>query len=241
MLGTFALILAVTAAADPRPDLVELQLAGQQRQALARVEQELADRPEPSRKLGLDFLRGHLLDLLSRFGDAPEAFVRALAATPALKPHALYRLAYDQDRLGHPEVATGLLATMIAGNLSSPLTPEAVRLLNRVIAEGGDCQNLRRLRTEFMPAPQRREIQLIQSDCAQHTGYPDVARGLLMSLLGESQDDETARMAAERLAATISESEHGRVPLLIGITFQRHNDFDRALVMLQRALGKGDA
>ncbi|HEY4562522.1 MAG TPA: hypothetical protein VIJ36_06060, partial [Thermoanaerobaculia bacterium] len=64
MLGTFALILAVTAAADPRPELVELQLAGQHRQALARVEQELADRPEPSRKLGLDYLRGHLLDTL---------------------------------------------------------------------------------------------------------------------------------------------------------------------------------
>src|SRR6185369_16295897 len=100
---------------------------------------------------------------------------------------------------------------------------------------------LRRLRSEAMPAPQRREIEVAQGDCAQRTGYPDIARGLRVSLLGESQDDEAARVAAERLAATISESEHGRVPLLIGITFQRHNDFDRALLMLQRALGKGDA
>jgi len=240
MLGTFALILAVTAA-DPRPDLVELQLAGQSRQALARVEQELAERPEPSRKLGLDYLRGNLLDTLTRFEDAMDAFARALAATPTLKLHALYRLAYDHDRMGHPEVAAGLLATTVAGDLSSPLLPEAVRLLDRVIAEGGDCQNLRRLRTESMPVPQRREVQLAQGNCALHTGYPDIARGLLVSLLGESQDDEIARLAAERLAATISESEHGRVPLLIGITFQRHNDFDRALVMLQRALGKGNA
>src|SRR6476660_6710883 len=136
MLGTFALILAATAA-DPRPDLVELQLAGHHRQALARVEQELADRPEPSRKIGLDYLRGYLLDTLRQLEEATEAFIRTLAATPPLKPHALYRLAYDEDLLGHPEMAAGLLATSIAGDLSSPLTPEAVRLLNRVIKEGG--------------------------------------------------------------------------------------------------------
>ncbi len=239
MLGTFALILAVTAA-DPRPELVELQLAGQHRQALARVEQELADRPEPSRKLGLDYLRGHLLDTLGRYGDAVVSFVRTLSATPPLKPHAYYRLAYDQDLLGHPEVASGLVANTAAGDPSSPLLPEAVRLLSRTIVEGGDCQILRRLRTEAMPAPQRREVQLALGSCAQRTGSPEVARSLLVSLLGESQDDEIARLAAERLATTISESEHGRVPLLIGIAFQKHNEFDRALVMLQRALGKGD-
>ncbi|HET9209274.1 MAG TPA: transglycosylase SLT domain-containing protein [Thermoanaerobaculia bacterium] len=240
MLGTFALALAVTAA-DPRPDLVELQLTGQQQQALARVEQELAERPEPSHKLGLDYLRGHLLDTLRRLEDAGEAFARTLTAAPALKLHAYYRLAYDADLLGHPEVAAGLVANTAAGDPSSPLLPEAIRLLARTIVEGGDCQLLRRLRTEAMPAPQRREIQLAQVNCAQRTGYPDFARSLLVSLLGESQDDEIARLAAERLAATISESEHGRVPLLIGITFQRHNDLDRALLMLQRALGKGDA
>src|SRR3954468_3779236 len=241
MLGTFALILAVTATPDPRPELVELQLAGQHRQALARVEQELADRPEPSRKLGLDYLRGHLLDTLVRLEDATQAFLRALTTTPPLKLHAYYRLAHDYDLMGHPEMATGLVANAVAEAPSSPLLPEAVQLLARTIAKGGDCQHLRRLRTEAMPAPQRREIQLAQGDCALRTGYPEIARGLLVSLLGESQDDEIARRAAERLWATVSESEHGRVPLLIGITFQKHNDFDRALVMLQRALGKGDA
>jgi soluble lytic murein transglycosylase len=240
MLGTFALILAATAA-DPRPDLVELQLAGQYRQALARVEQELAERPEPSHKLGLDYLRGHLLDTARRFGDAIGVYAQTLTVVPPLKLHAYYRLAYDQDLLGHPEVAAGLVANAAAGDPSSPLLPEAVRLLSRTVAEGGDCQLLRRLRSEAMPAPQRREIQLAQGSCALRTGYREIARGLLVSLLGESQDDETARLAAERLADAISESEHGRVPLLIGITFQRHNDFDRALVMLQRALGKGDA
>src|SRR5436305_101634 len=239
MLGTFALILAVTAAADPRPDLVELQLAGQHRQALARVEQELAERPEPSRKLGLDYLRGHLLDTLGRYEDAIGAFARTLTASPSLKLHAFYWMAYDQDRLGHPEVASGLVANTVAGDPSSPLLPEAVRLLARTIVRGGDCRILQRLRAESMPPPQRREIEFARGECALH-GYPEVARSVFVSLLGESQDDEIARLAAERLATIISESEHGRVPLLIGITFQKHNDFDRALIMLQRALGKGN-
>ncbi|PYQ58126.1 MAG: hypothetical protein DMF53_21010, partial [Acidobacteria bacterium] len=239
MLGTFALILAATAAADPRPELVELQLAGQHRQALARVEQELAERPEPSRKLGLDYLRGHLLDTLGRYEDAIGAFARTLTASPSLKLHAFYWMAYDQDRLGHPEVASGLVANTVAGDPSSPLLPEAVRLLARTIVRGGDCRILQRLRAESMPPPQRREIEFARGECALH-GYPEVARSVFVSLLGESQDDEIARLAAERLATIISESEHGRVPLLIGITFQKHNDFDRALIMLQRALGKGN-
>jgi soluble lytic murein transglycosylase len=235
--------LSVTAVtvADPRPELVELQLAGQQRQALSRVELELAERPDASRKLGLDYLRGHLLDTLRRFADATEAFARTLGATPSLKLYGYYRLALDQDRLGHPEVAAGLVATAAAGDPASPLTPEAVRLLDRTIAEGGDCQLLRLLRAELMPGPQRREVQLLQGSCALRTGYPEIARSLLVNLIEENRDDEVAGLAAERLAAIISESEHGRVPMLGGLTFVRQGDFERALVLLQRAAGKGNA
>ncbi len=239
MLGTFALILAA-AAADPRPELVELQLAGQPRQALARVEQELAERPAPSHRLGLDYLRGHLLDSLSRFDEAAEAFARTLTASPALKLHAYYRMAYDADLQGHPEVASGLVSNAVGGDPSSPLLPEAVRLLDRTLLRGGDCKILQYLRSESMPPPQRREIELARGECALR-GYPEVARSVFVSLLGQSQDDGIALRAAERLAATLSESEHGRVPLLVGTTFQRHGDLERALIMLQRALGKGDA
>jgi soluble lytic murein transglycosylase len=241
MLVTFALALAVTAA-DPRPELVELQLAGKSANALARAEQELAANPEASRKLGLDYLRGHLLDALRRFPEAAEAFGRTIETTPGLKLYSYYRMALDQDRLGHPEVAAGLLATAVAGGKDSPLLPEAARLLDRTLDAGGDCRLLRRLRTESLPAPQRREMQLAQGECALRTGgYRDIARSLLVNLLEESRDDETARLAAERLAPMVSESEHGRVPMLLGLTFERHSDFDKALIWLQRAAGKGNA
>ncbi|MEO6195547.1 MAG: transglycosylase SLT domain-containing protein [Thermoanaerobaculia bacterium] len=240
MLGTFALALAVTVA-DPRPELVEHLLAGRSAQALARAEQELAANPEASRKLGLDYLRGHLLDSLGRFPDALEAFARTIASTPALKFHGRYRLALDQDRLGHPEVAAGLLATAVGSAADSPLLPEAVRLLDRTLATGGDCKLLRTLRTESMPASQQREIQLTRAECAQRTGYLEIARSLLVNLIEASRDDETARLAAERLAPMVSVSEHGRAPMLLGLTFERHSDFGRALIFLQRAAGKGNA
>lgn len=241
MLGLFTFALAV-AAADPRPELVELQLAGQPQQALARVEQEIAQHPQESRRLDLDYLRGHLLDTLHRFGEASDAFVRALASAPAaLQPYSRYRLALDHYRLGHPEVAAGLVASVVSGEPRSPLIAEAVRLLDQALAEGGDCQLLSRLRAEALPAPQRREIELARGGCSLRTGYSELARSLLVSLIQEDPDDETARRAAEQLAGLVSEAEHGRVPMLLGFTFQQHDDFDRALPLLQRAQGKGDA
>jgi soluble lytic murein transglycosylase-like protein len=240
MLGLFTFALAV-ATADPRPDLVELQLAGQQQQALVRVEQELALSSEGSRRIGIAYLRGHLLDGLRRYEEAAEAFVRAMAAVPALQSYSRYRVALAQDRMGHPEVAAGLVATVVAGDPRSPLVPEAVWLLDHALAEGGDCKLLSQLRAESLPRPQRRQIDLMRAECALRNRYPELARGLLVSLIQEDSDDEPARRAAERLATLISEGEHGRVPMLIGFTLERHDDFDRALPMLQRALGKGNA
>jgi len=164
-----------------------------------------------------------------------------MASTPSLQSYSRYRVAVAQDRLGHPEVAAGLIATVVAGDPRSPLVPEAVLLLEHAITAGGDCKLLSQLRAESLPRPQRRQIELARGECALRNGYPELARGLLVSLIQEDSDDEPARRAAERLAGIVSEAEHGRVPMLIGATLERHDDFDRALKLLQRALGKGDA
>lgn len=240
MFGTFTLALTVVVA-DPRPELVELQLAGQHRQALARVEQELAARPEPSRRLGLSYLYGHLLDVAGKPGEASQAFVNALGESPSLQLYSRYRAALDLDRLGHPEMAAGLVAKVVAGDPQSPLIPEAVRLLAHTLGERGDCRVLRGLRPEVLPTPQRREIQLAQGDCALRTGYPEFARSLLASLLAEDRGDEPALAAADRLAGLVSQAERGRLPMLIGFTFHQHSEFDRALRHLQQASGRGNA
>jgi len=240
MFGTLTLAVAVTVA-DPRAELVELQLAGQPRQALARVEQEMAEQPELSRRLGLGFLYAHLLDATGRRGDGSKAFVNAIGETPALELYSRYRAALDLDRLGHPEMAAGLVAKVPASAPKSPLIPEAVWLLAHTLREGGDCQVLRGLRPEVLPAAQRRAIQLAQGDCALRTGHPDRARGLLAGLLDESRADEPARGAADRLAGMVPEAEAGRLPMLIGFTFHQHSEFDRAVRQLQQATGRGDA
>lgn len=236
MLGTLTLAVVV-GLADPRPQLVELQLAGKAREALAHTEQELADRPADARRMGLAYLRGHLLEILGQTREAGEAFADVIAGTPALSAYSRYRLALEQERMEHPEVAAGLVATALAGNPPAPLVPDAVRLLSRSLARGGDCQLLAGIRTEAFPDLQRRQMTLVQADCALRAGLRELGRNLLVRLLEENRDDDPARAAADRLATLVSEAERGRTPMLLGLTFHQHREFDRALSFLRRALG----
>jgi len=241
MIGTLTLLISV-AVTDPRPQLVELQLAGKHKEALAHVDLELAARPEAARRMGFDYLRGHLLDLLGNSREAGEAFVVAMSTTPALFNYSRYRMALEQDRMGHPEVAAGLLATAAAKSPStSPLIPEAIGLLASTLARGGDCQLLGGIRVRTLPLNQRRQMIVSRADCAVASRRPDIARGLLVSLLEEDRSDEAAHSAAERLSGFVADSERGRLPMLLGLTFHQHRDFDRALLHLRRAFGRPDA
>jgi len=234
MFGTLTLALALTAA-DPRPELLELQLAGKTQEELGRVEQELQENSDASHRLGLDYLHGYLLDLVNRPREAGDAFARGMALNPTLAPYSRYRMAVDQVSIGHPEVAAGLVSTVVAGDPGSPLIPAAVRLFAQVLSKGGECRLLGGMRAEALPLPQRREIQLAQARCALQTGYRDLARSLMMSLLEESRDDEHARVAAEFLSQMIAGAERGRLPMLLGRTFEQHKEFDRALHHLRQA------
>lgn len=234
MIAAFTL-LAAAVFTDPRPVLVEMQLAGQHREALARAERELAESPQEARRLGLDYLRGHLLDLLNDPRGSGEAFVAAIGANPQLAPFSRYRLALEQEQTGHPEVAAGLIATVVDSRQST-LLPEAAQILARTLAKGGDCRLLGGLRLESLPAAQRRLLTLSQADCTLRSGARELARGILVGLLEENRNDDVARTATERLAGIVSERETGRLPLLLGLVFHQHREFDRALDFLRRAL-----
>lgn len=245
MLASLTLLLTAALVGDPRPQLVELQVRQQPREALALVERQIAERPAESRSLGLDYLRGHLLDRLGNPEVAAEAFVAAMTATPNLALYSRYRLALEQERMGHPEVAAGLVAGVASaaegGGSGSPLVGPAVRLLARTLSAGGDCRLLRGLRPERLPDSERRLLLLTQADCALAEGMPELARGLLVDLIEEKRNDEPARTAAERLAALMPEAERGRLPMLLGLTFHQHREFERALRFLRLALGPGEA
>lgn len=240
MIGPLTLVLAAAVGvADPRPVLVDLQIEGRGREALARVEREIQTQPQASRRIGLDYLRGHLLEQIGDSAAAGEAFVAAMGSTPELAPYSRYRLAREQERMNHPEVAAGLIATVVSKSpSSSPLLPEVLRLFSRTLEKGGDCRLLRGLRMDAMGIPQRRMILLSQADCALRADLREVGRGLLMTLLQEELGDEAARGAADRLAGITNENEGGKLPLLLGLAFHRHREWERALQHLRRALGR---
>ena len=236
MLAPFAVALALVAH-DPRPALVGLARDGRLRDALARTQEELTDRPATARALGLDYLRGHLLEQVGRPNDAGEAFVAAITGAPRLAPYCRYRLALEQMELGHPEVAAGLVAGAIGPETPPAMLPEAVRLLAHAVAQGGDCRLLRGIRPKQLPAPERREVELSQADCALRGGSPEIARNLLVALLEENRLDDTARAAADRLQPLVAATERGRLPLLLGLTFFDHREFERSLRQLGHILG----
>jgi soluble lytic murein transglycosylase len=239
MITAFALFVAV--AVDPRPALVELQLQNRHRDALVLTQRELEDHPGEARAMGLDYLRGHLFDVLGDAALAGDAFGAALANTPDLGLYSRYRMALEQAEMGHPEVAAGLVATVVGKAPPSPLASDAVRLFIRTLGQGGDCRLFRGLTPEKLPAASRRALLLAQADCALQNSHRELARNLLVKILEENRQDDPGRAAAERLAGLISDAERGRVPMLLGMTFHLHREIERALANLQRALGGGGA
>lgn len=240
VVATFALALAAGTGGtipDPRPPLVELQRVGRNRDALALVDREIAARPQRAKEIGLSYLRGHLLEGLGDERRSAEAFATTMIETPALGPYGRYRLALGQMRAGHPEVAAGLLAAVVAENTRSPLAGKAIRLFQKSLRDGGDCRLLKAITLLAFAPPERRALQLARADCAFRAGDTELGRSLLVDLLDESRVDDWAFAAAERLAdLTGSQAEvRGRSALLSGLVLALGGEFDRAILSLRRA------
>jgi len=234
-----ALLLAFSAPAadpDPRVDLVELQLKHDPRGALQEVEAELEADRKAAERLGLEYLRGHLLLVLDRRSEAFEAFANAMNGTPALGPYGRLRLAVEQEKDGHPEVAAGLVATLLGSNPPRRLVSPAAELLRRTLAAGGDCRLLKGPLAQRFRTPDQRELRLAEADCLRRGGDLEAAKRRLADLLEADRSDEVARLAAAQLARHVSPEERSaRCEMLIGLGFYEHREFDRALVHLGRA------
>lgn len=227
---------------DPRPGLVELQQAGQVQVALERVEEILEAEPELGPEIGLPYLEGHLLEALGRNREAHDAFVRSMGSNPRLEPYSRYRLAINQLSQGHPEVAAGLLATLLARRPPSSLAPVAGRLLAEAVEAGGDCRLLGALDAWRIPDSDQRMLQIVRADCALAQGDADEARELLMALLRDRDDDEPARAAAHRIAGLEPSAKPADdLSLLLGMTFHRHRQFSAATLHLEKGLVESGA
>ncbi len=235
MILALALLLA-GAEPDPRARLVELQLEHRYAAALTQLEELIEEDSQQAAELGLHYLHGHLLEALGRQSAAEEAFAATLASTPALSAYSRYRLATSQARTGHPEVAAGLLATLLGDNPPEPLIGDATRLLVRSLELGGDCRLLRRHRLWRLPRPEARLAELAVADCSRRAGDEEAALTELDGLLTTDRVDDTARQAATRLLEMNPPA--ARLVLRMGMVFHQHRDFARSNQLLREALDR---
>jgi len=227
-------LLVAVAVADPRPQIVELVLAERLRPALAATEEALARDPERSGALGLAYLRADLLERSGRRREAVEAFARALSSRP-LAPWARYRLALAHEALGHPEVAAGLVSTLLAETPPGPLSRPALALLRRSLGAGGDCRLLGGIARERLPATERRTFDLAGAECLARQGRTDEARAAALALLEHEVEDALARDAAELLAGLDGAEAEPVTARLLGLAAYAHREFELALPRLERA------
>lgn len=232
-----AVVVAAIGVADPRPALTELQLAGRVDDTLDAVELVLVEDPEAAAELGLDYLRGHLLESQGRVGEANDAFARAYDNSPTLRSYSRFRLAGNWLAQGHPEVAAGLFARVLSAGAPTPLADPATELLIRTIDAGGDCRLLRQLDSWPVSTARKRRLEIARIDCALRQGDRQTAITRLLALLAQDPDDDPARGAAERLAllgeAVPSTPE---TSLLIGRVFHRNRLFSLSINYLRRGL-----
>jgi len=233
--GLLALVLVAAPPADPRIPLVEAQVVGADEKALQVVEQLLATPPAESQPPGLEYLRGHLLERLEQPQESLSAFLAALSQTPDLSRHGYFRLALEYERIGHPEMAAGLVAKVVAAGRAFPEIDEASRLLRRTLGAGGDCRLLGTLRESRLPMTPRREVHLSRIECALRKGEQARARALVISLLAESRSDEPAYQAAELAATHLLPERDPELALTVGLTLHEHREFARSNALLDRA------
>lgn len=223
--------LARAAESSP-PDLrlvaTGLILAERPQEALTTLEKALQADPDKSRGLGLDYFRGRLLERLGRDREAAEAFAESLSSgLPALRAHSRLRLAETQARLGHPEVAAGLVATLLGSEPPSELLEPAIRLLRDSLADGGDCRVAPVGLGRTFPSGWRRRLDLVRAECGVRRGDAGPARETFLRLLRDDTQDEVALEAAEgytRLGVPGSSEAHR----LLGLAFHQHREFGRA-------------
>lgn len=233
--------LVLTASADPRLALTQHQLEGRYEEALEVIEQSVAEHGDQVLPLGLDYLSGHLLELMGRDRAAQEAFAGSLGTAAPLAPFALFRLALSHERRGHPEVSAGLLATLLGGEPPKRLIRPAARMLTDAIERGADCRLLSNSdRWRLDQRPQRR-IQVARAGCDLAAGEPDRAVERLLAILRKRNDDEAARLAADRLSRLVGENAQPEIALLLGQAFYEHRRFDLSVLYLKRGLAASTA
>lgn len=223
--GLLTLALLAAGPADPRIELIEAQIAGDDVMALTRVEAILATQPGPAKQMGLDYLRGHLLEGQGKAQESTSAFLTAITSAPQLAQHGYYRLALEYESLGHPEMAAGLVAKVVNSGRDFSRLGEAARFLRQTLNAGGDCRLLSTTSNDLLPDAARREVRLARAECAVRKGEGAVARAAILALLNDTRSDEVAYQAAELAMAGLGAERNAELALAVGLTLHEHREF----------------
>lgn len=246
MPSTLALVLTLALLAgsgepDPRVPLVESQIAGKTRAALEQAQAFAATHPEKASELWLGYLEGDLLERLGRLREANRVFGRLLSEDSLLAAYGRFRMATVQETLGHPEVAAGLVATLLGTDAPPDLVPQATDLLVRALNRGADCRLLGRLDAWRIPDLQRRSLNLAVAECSLRAKDPAGATTILIELLMQETADAVGRRAAELLSPLESPATaKPEVQIAIGLAFHHNREFRRAAERLERGLADLD-
>lgn len=227
----------LAATIDPRIALVDLLDQGRYERAAKSIEQEISRAPERADKLGLRYLQARLFEHQGNLGAADDAYAAVMARNPILAPYARFHLALNQERLGHPEVAAGLVANLLGESPPQHLLASAADLFASALSRGGDCRLLSAIDTSAFPSPTRRRLSLAAADCALAAGKRQTAVADFSNLLAETTEDDVAYQAARRLLLLRLPIEADpQVKLNVGLAFSRHRDFLRASALVSQAL-----
>ncbi|HEV8237778.1 MAG TPA: transglycosylase SLT domain-containing protein [Thermoanaerobaculia bacterium] len=173
-------------------------------------------------EMGIDYLRGNLLELLGHPAEAAKAFAMAMQRAPALAPYCRLRLARLQaDK--HPEMAAGLLAPLVTRSSPPALRHQAAALLHRSLRAGGDCRLLAGLDWPALDAADRRALSVARADCAPSgdPAGPGSRVADLTRLIDEGPADEATWDAAVRLSGLGRAQLTPEVSFVLGRAFQR--------------------
>jgi len=216
-------------------------LAGDWARALREVERAIVTDREAGPGKGLYTLRGHILDGLGEPRDAADAFAQAMALGPkSLEPYARYRLALAQFRMRHPEVAAGLLATLLGHRPPEDLVAPAVRLLRAALAGGGDCRVTPAGLGKSFDKSDRRRLEFARAACVERQGDPATAAQTYRQLLDQDLDDDVALDAAQAWALQDPNPPRHTAELL-GLAFHKHREFEIAARYLDPLTAAGTA
>ncbi len=235
-----AAVLVLATQGDPRIEVARLLDEGRTRDALSTVEHALAERRQEVEPLGFDYLHGHLLEAVGRDQRAHEAFVRAMSTTPVLAPYSRYRLALNQERQDHPEVAAGLLATLLGSEPPETLVQPAAERLAAAVVAGADCRLLGNADGWRIEPRAQRLIEVARADCEAQSARSDDAVRRLLALVEADSRDDAARLASSRLSRLVGRQATSRVSLLLGRTFHHHRQFDHSTHFLRRGLEQAE-